>query len=298
MTIRLVCPICRKDLEQAPDGWRCTHCLTQFSRTGGFPDLVVGGRFEDEENESLLAYEELCNEDTTRNFWIPTFRKIIDTRSSSPAVLSLGCGTGVDVDMLTNEGYSAVGVDCGNRSAVWHRRTQRERLIMANGKHLPFEDDSFDVAFCGCVFPHVGVVGDSFQVTAEYRADRLALAREMARVVRPGGRIVVSSPNRWFPFDLFHGREAGCYRPPLSYPGNPFLLSLGDYRQLFVEAGCRKARLLPVEHYWGFIRAKNSWKGWMMKLPVQFVFWLVSRPAMGFLRGSPLNPWLVVAIDK
>ena len=32
--------------------------------------------------------------------------------------------------------------------------------------------------------------------------------------------------------------------------------------------------------------------------PVRFVFWLVSRPAFAFLRDSPINPWLVVLMQK
>ena len=274
---------------------------------GEFPDLVVGGRFEDEENESLLAYEELCNEDTTRNYWIPTFRQLIRDRvndlstgkkEASPAILSLGCGTGVDVDLLTKEGYSAYGIDCGNRSSVWHRRTETKRLIMANGMNLPFEDNTFDVAFCGCVFPHVGVLGDSRRVSRNYFDDRLKLAREMTRVVRPGGRVVVSSPNRWFPLDLFHGRAEGSYRPTLNWPTSPFLLSHRDYVNLFLEAGCQSASLLPNQNYWGFIRAKNSLKGKVFSLPVKFLFWLASQDSLRFLRGSFLNPWIIVALQK
>ncbi len=274
---------------------------------GEFADLVVGARFDDEENEPLLAYEELCNEDTTRNYWIPTFRQLIRDRivvspvanpSEPPAVLSLGCGTGVDVDLLAKEGYSAYGVDCGNRSSVWHRRSEKERLVMANGMNLPFEDNSFDVAFCGCVFPHVGVIGDSNRVSPNYHDDRLRLAREMTRVVRPGGRIVVSSPNRWFPLDLFHGRATGSYRTPMNWPSDPFLLSRNDYVNLFREAGCQNASLLPNQNYWGFIRARNSLKGKVFSLPVRFLFWLVSQNSCRFLRATSLNPWIIVSLTK
>lgn len=127
--------------------------------------------------------------------------------------------------MLRDAGFDAVGIDNGNRTRVWSRRTHKNALLMANGMHLPFDDETFDVAFCGCVFPHVGVVGDSFKVSDRYWQDRLAVASEMTRVVKRGGSIFVSSPNRLFPVDLFHGRPIGSYKPPINPPWRPFLLS-------------------------------------------------------------------------
>jgi SAM-dependent methyltransferase len=264
----------------------------------GFPDLVVGNRFEDDENESLNCYEDNSNTYTTANYWIPLFRGMASEDVASPRVLSVGCGTGIDVDLLGDQGFEAIGIDCGNRSKVWPHRRRRDRLFMANGQHLPFEDNFFDIAFCGCVFPHVGVVGDTFQVTPQYREDRLQLAREMARVVRPGGKIVVSNPNRYFPFDIFHGRPSGGFKVRPYSPRDPFLLSVSDYRKMFNQAGCSRATALPVTGYWGFVRSKNSWKGRLMGMPVRFLFWLVSRNSLSFLRGSPLSPWIVVELEK
>jgi SAM-dependent methyltransferase len=296
--LRLVCPNCRGPLEPEDSSLRCAGCRRAFDVRDGFPDLVLGRRFEDEVDEGRDAYEEQCNLDTTVNYWLPLFGRLTPPASARARVLSVGCGTGVDVDLLNDRGYEAVGIDCGNRSGTWPRRRHRDRLFMANGQRLPFEDASFDVAFCGCVFPHVGVEGDSFRTTPRYREDRAELAREMARVVRPGGKIVVSNPNRFFPFDIFHGRAAGGYKVRPYWPTDPFLLSVADYRRLFRPAGCSRARALPVEGYWGFIRSKNHWKGWALGLPVQFLFWLVSREPVRFLRGSPLSPWLVVLIEK
>lgn len=276
----------------------CTQCGKQFEVRGGFPDLIVGDRFEDEYNEALVKYEEECNIDTTLNYWIPLFHTLAPPSNPSSKILSVGCGTGVDVDLLSDQGYKAVGIDCGNRMNSWPWRHQLDRLMMANGMQLPFEDGSFDIAFCGCVFPHVGVVGDSFQTSPRFREDRLQLAKEMSRVVKPGGKIVVSNPNRYFPFDIFHGRETGSLKVRPYSPFDPFLLSVSDYRWLFQQAGCTTATALPNEGYWGFIRSKNSWKGWAMGMPVRFLFWLASRKPMAFMRGSFLNPWLVVLIEK
>jgi SAM-dependent methyltransferase len=276
----------------------CTSCAHQYPMVGEFPDLIVGGRFDDRTSDSKMNYEVEVNTDCARNYFLPLFRKLWPGSPEKLNLLSLGCGTGSDVEFLTQEGFPCVGIDCGNRCDSWTRLKRKERFFLANGKHLPFADHSFEGAFSGCVFPHVGVEGDSDRVMPDYFLQRLELAREMVRVLKPGGKILVSSPNRYFPLDLFHGREEGVMRPKPNSPANPFLLSFGDYRKLFLEAGCANVRALPVQGYWGFIRSKRSVKGLLLGLPVRCLFWTVSRESLQFLRTSPVNPWLIVLIEK
>ena len=146
-----------------------------------------------------------------------------------------------------------------------------------------------DVARVGNVERVVGRVGWPY---------RNALAREMTRVLVPGGKIVVSSPNRHFPLDIFHGRKPGSYKPRLNLPGNRFLLSVGDYFKLFREAGCSSAEPQPINGYWGFTRSQHAVKGYLLGLPVMLVFWIVSIRWLKFLYPSPLAPWIVVVVSK
>jgi SAM-dependent methyltransferase len=294
----IVCPICRNGLDFHGTSIRCRGCDRTFGFTGGFPDLIVGDRFEDATTPDKMLYEEHSNRHTTVNYWIPLFRKLWRDRPRGVRLLSLGCGVGIDVDLLADEGFECLGIDCGNRTNFWARRQRSERLLLANGMNLPFEDRTFDGVFCGCVFPHVGVVGDSFQVASGYYEDRLRLAREMSRVLRPGGKVLVSSPNRYFIFDLFHGRADGSYKPRVNRPGSRFLLSRSDYRQLFTDAGLSSIKLQKVENYWGFIRAEKSLKGRLAGIAPKAAFWLVSQPGMTWLLPSPVNPWLVVMARK
>jgi SAM-dependent methyltransferase len=209
-------------------------------------------------------------------------------------ILSVGCGIGVDVDLLTDAGFDVVGIDNGNRTRDWPKRRHTDRLYLANGKALPFESGTFDLVYCGCVFPHIGVEGDSNHVRPDYLCERLQLAREMTRVLKPGGSIMVSSPNRMFPLDLFHGRSHSQPFPRLNLPTNPFLLSASDYRRMFGQLGCDEFELLPVTGYWGFLRKGQTWKGRVIIWPVRMVFDLVSTETLKVLRGSVVNPWLVM----
>lgn len=295
--VRLVCPVCRGELSMMGKDILCDSCSRRYTFSGSVPDLIVGGKFEDTEPEEQILYEERCNQDTTQNFWIPRFRELFGSETA-PRLLSLGCGTGADVDLLTDAGFITIGIDNGNRARCWTRRRHRHQLVLANGKHIPFPDQSFDGVFCGCVFPHVGVIGDSRQVAPDGCQQRLELAREMTRVLKPGGKILVSSPNRLFPLDIFHGRSPGSYRPRWSSPWHPFLLSVRDYHHLFQRAGCVRGEAQPVVGYWGFIRSKNSLKGRVLGAPLRALFGIVSAPRFRFLAGSAVNPWIVVLLEK
>lgn len=292
-----VCPVCRGNLDWRAESIGCNGCGAEYTYEQGFPDLIVGGRFDDADDAERTAYETQTNEDLTRNYFLPVFKNLLREKPK-PKLLSLGCGVGMDVDMLAAAGFDVYGIDCGNRSNAWPRRQHRDRLYLANGKNLPFADGSFDMVYCGCVFPHVGVEGDSNIVRADGWEERARIASEMTRVLKPGGRVLVSSPNRWFPLDLFHGRDPQNPYPRWNSPTSRFLLSSGDYRRLFGAAGCNTFRPMPVQGYWGFLRMKRTWKGRMMAFPVEMIFRLVSTEPGAILRPSPINPWLVMLCGK
>jgi SAM-dependent methyltransferase len=293
---RLVCPACRGELTASPEALSCAACGAAYPYANGFPDLTVGGRFEDEPDSARAAYEERANEHTARAYLAPLFHRLFP--SPGARVLSVGCGTGIDVDVLAAGQIDAAGVDCGARTAAWPARRCPERLIHANGMNLPFESAWFDAAYCGCVFPHVGVVGDSNRPAPGCHEARLKLAREMARVVKPGGYILVSSPNRWCPVDIFHGRTPERPLPRLNPPASRFLLSPADYRALFAAAGCDWFELQPVTAYWGFVNRAETWKGRALIWPVQQVFRMAAWAPLRVLRAAPFSPWLVMLMRK
>jgi SAM-dependent methyltransferase len=294
--IALVCPRCKGSLEQNGESQLdCYACRLQFKREQGFWNFILGGGFDDSIDDGQKVYESNANADTVQNYWLPLFRSFWPQPSRRMRILSVGCGVGIDVDLLCAAGFDCFGIDCGHRDSLWNQREHFDHLLLANGKFLPFENSSFDAVFCGCVFPHVGVVGDTNVTAADCRSQRRELATEMARVLVPGGQVIVSSPNRWFPADIFHGRSHGGYRPRLNPPTSNFLLSAKDYEDLFRPAGCGKSNALPIRGYWGFIRARKSLKGRLLSYPVRLLFRLANLRG---LRRSILSPWLIVSMQK
>ena len=111
-------------------------------------------------------------------------------------VLEIGCGSAPCARWLAGQGARPVGLDISRGMldrglAAMERGGPRVPLVQAGAESLPFADASFDVA-CSA-FGAVPFVADSALVM-----------REVARVLRPGGRWVfaVNHPMRWiFPDD-------------------------------------------------------------------------------------------------
>jgi SAM-dependent methyltransferase len=103
--------------------------------------------------------------------------------------LENGCGIGTYVQRLAALGGSVSGLEFDFERA--RQATARARQVVNGaGEHLPFASLSFDLILSHEVLEHV-------------QDDRAAVA-EMARVLRRGGRAVLFTPNRGYPFET-HG---------------------------------------------------------------------------------------------
>lgn len=104
-------------------------------------------------------------------------------------VLDVGCGLGMYTSAFLRYTPRVFGVEIeADRSR--EARDRAQGVVRAVGETLPLADNTFDVVFSHEVLEHV--------------ADDLLCAREMVRVTRPGGRIVIFVPNRAYFFET-HG---------------------------------------------------------------------------------------------
>jgi SAM-dependent methyltransferase len=109
-------------------------------------------------------------------------------------VLEVGCGSASCSRWLASQGASPVGLDLSAgmlRHAANTATAHRVPLVQASADALPFAAGTFDIA-CSAfgAIPFVSDIG--------------VVLRELARVLRPGGRLVfaVTHPMRWiFPDD-------------------------------------------------------------------------------------------------
>lgn len=110
-----------------------------------------------------------------------------------PRIVDVGCGTGRFTDRLGDMGTSLFGLD---RELAMLRYSQSQTLlplVAADALALPLRDDTVDVAVAITVL--------------EFVSDPALAMAEMARVVRPGGRLVVGALNPHSPWGLAHRGE-------------------------------------------------------------------------------------------
>ena len=88
---------------------------------------------------------------------------------------------------LAREGVDVTSADLFEEEVErWRRLTAREtnlRFEVADGRALPYEDASFDHAYSISVLEHIPAPGDEEALN------------ELARVVKPGGRVVITLPH-------------------------------------------------------------------------------------------------------
>jgi 2-polyprenyl-3-methyl-5-hydroxy-6-metoxy-1,4-benzoquinol methylase len=99
------------------------------------------------------------------------------------AVLDAGCGPGLYAEELANRGASVVGIDqSAGMVELARQRLGARAEFRAHDLSRPLDwlaDRSFDAVVIALVIHHVD--------------DRRALLRELFRVLRPGGRVVLST---------------------------------------------------------------------------------------------------------
>jgi SAM-dependent methyltransferase len=114
-------------------------------------------------------------------------------------LLEVGCGAGTDLAMLGARFDYAVGVDLAPHGAALARGSLRHwgvagTTLATDGERLPFADASFDLAYSFGVIHHTD--------------HPEAVVAEIARVLEPGGRVVVGLYHRW---SLFAARTLATW---------------------------------------------------------------------------------------
>src|ERR687890_36517 len=107
-------------------------------------------------------------------------RQVTDRR---PRILDVGCGTGANLLMLSKYG-EAEGVDISEDALAFCRERGLDKVKLGAAEELPYEDGSFDLVTALDVVEHMD--------------DDLGGLKEMRRVLRPGGRVLLFVPTFMF----------------------------------------------------------------------------------------------------
>jgi SAM-dependent methyltransferase len=163
------------------------------------------------------------------NYWFRrhevVYERLAD-RCADRDVLEAGCGEGYGADLIADGARRVIGLDY-DESAVAHVRARYPRVEMHQGNlaSLPLPEGAVDVVV-------------NFQVI-EHLWDQAQFVAECQRVLRPGGLLLMSTPNRI------------TFSPGRDTPINPFHtreLNAAELTELLCSAGLSVESMLGVFH--------------------------------------------------
>jgi SAM-dependent methyltransferase len=150
----------------------------------------------------------------TRLTWAYGFETIFD----GAVVLDYGCFDGEFIDKLTlAKRVTAVGVD-KNRDVVLAYRGPHK--VLPAEETIPFPEGHFDIVTMFDVLEHI--------------YDQSATLQEIHRVIKPGGRLVVTVPRRHFFTFLDHGNLKYLF-PHIHKFWYTYRHSLADYKYRYLD---------------------------------------------------------------
>jgi SAM-dependent methyltransferase len=151
----------------------------------------------------------------------PSAHAILDELPAGTA-LDAACGTGRFAAHLVEHGHQVIGVDSSaDMLDVARRRVPTAEFFLGELEQLPVADHSVDIVTCGLALTHLPSLGPSMS--------------EFARVLRPGGHLVISDVA---PGLILRGSVVQALGPA-GEPGlaPTFRHSTGDYLQAALSAG-------------------------------------------------------------
>lgn len=163
------------------------------------------------------------------NYWFRRHEVVYQRlahRCAGRDVLEAGCGEGYGADLLADVARRVIGLDY-DETTVAHVRAKYPRVDMRHGNlaALPLPDASVDVVV-------------NFQVI-EHLWDQPGFVAECRRVLRPGGLLLMSTPNRI------------TFSPGRDTPVNPFHtreLDAAELTELLTAGGFAVESMLGVFH--------------------------------------------------
>lgn len=177
-------------------------------------------------------------------------------------VLEAGCGEGYGAELLSGSAESVLALDY-DAPSTRHlaRRYPGVRAVQADLTALPLPGSAVDTVVTMQVIEHL--------------ADQPRFLAECLRVLRPGGRIVVSTPNRI------------TFSPGRDTPLNPYHtreLSAAELAGLLHDAGFELPEMSGV-HHGPALRALDTKHGGSL-IDAQLAALMGSLPGLGVLPGE------------
>ncbi len=150
--------------------------------------------------------------------------------SADTRFLEAGCGNGLYASQILDRfGVQMEAFDI-EFERIQIAQQHVPHAIIAQGESLPYPDDYFDAVFSNEVIEHV--------------QDDQLFANEIVRVLKPGGRLVLFCPNRWYPVEQHGHYWKGNYHfgntPLINYLPDRWRNQLAPHVRTYTGRGIRR----------------------------------------------------------
>lgn len=179
-------------------------------------------------------------------------RRIVKDNEFKGKCLNAGCGEGIYSEFLESfkEITEITNLDLALPSIPQKRTDPRHKAYQGSLTSIPFGDATFDACLCTEVIEHI-------------KEDNLVIS-ELARIIKPGGFLLISVPTPPAPYDPAHVRE-GYTLEELSELLIKNGFTIKDYYYCFHIF----MRILYQLWQWQFTVIGKSKKSWMPRFILQ-----------------------------
>lgn len=307
------CPACRGLLSEQEAGSLCLSCAHIYPDIAGLPDLRLASdrylsladerakaarlaAFEPTSDALSLAahyYDMTDDVDALRRARFLAHIAAAEVRGEALAallpsdgpILEVGTGTAGLVASALRAGLSITGSDIATRWLLVGRRRLRDLdleapLIGAQADRLPWPDNSFECVVADSVLEHLDSPSPAL--------------REWLRVVRPGGQLVVWSPNR---FSLGTDPHVGLWG--LGFMPRPLISSYVQWRRgipwMVNPLSPSRAARLALQAGWTDVRVSSvaipeRWARTRLQRHALRIYGTLNRNALGRLSTTHFGP--------
>jgi dolichol-phosphate mannosyltransferase len=165
-------------------------CLRTFGQLWKLRNSILAADYDDRAHDSRIFLQ---------RYWQRSrHRFVMELVAGEGPVLDIGCGSSRIIGGLPR---GSVALDVLHRKLRYARKFGRP-LVRGSGFTLPFADESFSCVLCSQVIEHVPKASP--------------ILDELCRVLRPGGRLVLGTPDyanwQWVYIEKLYGLVPGGYK--------------------------------------------------------------------------------------
>ena len=219
------------------------------------------------------------------HFWFRGFRRFVAPWLADAArgrtdlrLLDCGCGTGANLALLARHGR-AFGFDLTVRGLAFARAHGETRVTRASIDAMPYPDASFDVATS---FDVLYSLPDGVEAAA---------AREIARVLRPGGAALITVAA----FESLRGGHGSLSSEVRRYTTASLSALLQSAQLEVVRTSYTHATLFPILYV---VRGWQRWRGGGQAEPSETEIGVPPAPANAVLSAAlAVESWALRAMN-